>query len=282
VTVPEPGTGEAVDPNVCYRHPDRRSFVLCQRCGRTVCGACQTPAAVGVQCPDCIAQARSALPTQKPAFVRAFRRGGATPVVTYTILAITLGVFVLQLVSGSAVTRALGYAPPLTPIEPWRMLTVALVHSPSSFFHILFNMYALFVLGPLLEQLVGRARFLVVYIVSTFAGSVAVLWLAPLTFVVGASGAIFGLFGAFFVIQRRLGGNTVQLMVILGINLALGFVVPGISWQAHVGGLLGGAIVALIMVRTRRRDQQVVQAMLIAAFGAVLVAATVLRFSGLG
>jgi membrane associated rhomboid family serine protease len=282
VTDPAPGAEPGADPNVCYRHPDRRSFVLCQRCGSTVCGECQTPAAVGVQCPACVAEGRSALPKQRPALVRAFRRGGTAPVVTYTILAITLGVFVLQLVSGSAVTRALGYAPPLTPIEPWRMLTVALVHSPSSFFHILFNMYALFVLGPLLEQLVGRARFLAVYLLSTMAGSVAVLWLAPLTFVVGASGAIFGLFGAFFVIQRRLGGNTVQLVVILAINLALGFVVPGISWQAHVGGLVAGALAALILVRTRRHDQQRLQAALLVALGGVLIAGTVMRFAALG
>lgn len=282
MTSPEPGTGEAVDPNVCYRHPDRRSFVLCQRCGRTVCGECQTPAAVGVQCPDCVAQAAARLPKQKPVLVRAFRRGGATPVVTYTILALTLGVFVLQLVTGGAVTRALGYAPPLTPVEPWRMLTVALVHSPSSIFHILFNMYALFVLGPPLEHLVGRWRFLTVYVLSTLAGSVAVLWLAPLSFVVGASGAIFGLFGAFFVIQRRLGGNTTQLMVILGINLVLGFVIPNVSWQAHVGGLLGGALVALILVRTRRRDQQLLQRGLLAALTALLIAGTALRFTGIG
>lgn len=270
--------GSAGDPNVCYRHPDRRSFVLCQRCGRTVCGECQTPAPVGVRCPECMAEAAAAMPRQKSPLLRAVRRGSSTPVVTYTILGLTLGVFVLQFATQGTVTRALGYAPPLSLIEPWRMLTVSLVHS-SGIFHILFNMYALFVLGPLLEQLVGRWRFAVTYILSTLAGSVAVLWLAPASFVVGASGAIFGLFGAFFVIQRRLGGNTAQLMVILGINLALGFFLPNISWQAHVGGLIGGAIVALIFVRTRRRQQTPLQIALLVAFAALLVAGTILRFA---
>lgn len=272
-----PGAGSAGDPNVCYRHPDRRSFVLCQRCGRTVCGECQTPAPVGVRCPECMAEAAAAMPKQRSPLLRAVRRGSSTPVVTYSILAVTVGVFILQFLSQGAVTRALGYAPPLTLIEPWRMLTVSLVHS-SGFFHILFNMYALFVLGPLLEQLVGRWRFAVTYVLSTLAGSVAVLWLAPATFVVGASGAIFGLFGAFFVIQRRLGGNTAQLMIILGINLALGFVIPNISWQAHVGGLIGGAIVALIFVRTRRRQQTALHIGLLVAFAALLIAGTALRF----
>lgn len=268
----------AVDPNVCYRHPDRRSFVLCQRCGRTVCGECQTPAPVGVRCPECMAEAAAAMPKRKPTLLRAVRRGSTTPVVTYTILALTFGVFLLQFVSDGAVTSALGYAPPLSLIEPWRMLTVALVHS-SGIFHILFNLYALFVLGPLLEQLVGRWRFAVTYVLSTFAGSVAVLWLDPFSFVVGASGAIFGLFGAFFVIQRRLGGNTAQLMVILGINLALGFFLPNISWQAHVGGLLGGAIVAFIFVRTRRAQQTPLQIALLVAFAIVLIAGTILYFT---
>ncbi len=200
------------------------------------------------------------------------------PVVSYSILALTLAVFVLQLISQGAVTNALAYYPPLTPQEPWRMLTVSLVHSERSFFHILFNMYSLFVLGPLLESLIGRVRFGAIYVLSTLGGSVAVLWLAPLSAVVGASGAIFGLLGAFFVIQRRFGGTSIQLVVIIAINLGLGFIVPGVSWQAHIGGLLIGAACAAVMVRTRRADQQRRQAIGIAAVGGVLVLATIGRF----
>jgi len=136
-----------------------------------------------------------------------------------------------------------------------------------------------FVLGPLLEGLIGRARFLVVYVLSAFGGSLAVLYLAPAQAVVGASGAIFGMLGAFFIIQRRLGGQSMQLIVLIGINLAIGFVVPGISWQAHVGGLVVGALAALIMVRTRRVDERKKQRALLIGLAIVLVLATVARFA---
>ena len=116
------------------------------------------------------------------------------------------------------------------------MLTVVLVHSDRSVFHILINMYSLFVLGSLLEGLIGRLRFLAVYVLSALGGSVAVLWLAPLSFVVGASGAIFGLLGAFFVIQRRLGGASIQLVVLIAINLAIGFVIPGVVMAGRTSG----------------------------------------------
>ena len=272
------GAAPTADQSVCYRHGDRRSFVRCQRCGRVICGECQTPAAVGVHCPECTAQARASAPRTRSPLARAFRSGSRTPVVTYSIAAVTLAVFVLQLVLGPVVTNALLYWPPLTTVEPWRMLTAALVHSPTSFFHILFNMYSLLVLGPLLEGLIGRARFGWVYALSAFGGSLAVLWLAPNQAVVGASGAIFGMLGAFFVIQRRLGGRSTQLIVLIALNLAIGFVVPGISWQAHVGGLVVGALAALIMLRTRRVDQHRRQTLLLGLFALVLVLATAARF----
>lgn len=262
---------------VCFRHSDRTSAVLCQRCDRAICPQCQTPAAVGVQCPDCIAAARAAAPKRPSALARAFRPGSSVPVVSYSILTVTLVVFALQWVTQGAVTSAFAYFPPLTAQEPWRMLTVALVHSDRSIFHIVFNMYSLWVLGPLLESLIGRARFASIYVLSALGGSVAVLWLDPLSVVVGASGAIFGLLGAFFVVQRRLGGRSVQLVVILAINLALGFVIPGISWQSHIGGLIVGALCAWIMLRTRRPGQQRRQAVLIAGVGLALVVATAVR-----
>jgi membrane associated rhomboid family serine protease len=267
--------------SACYRHGDRRSFVRCQRCSRVICGECQTPAAVGTHCPDCTAAARASAPQRPSALSRAFRPGSRVPVVTYTILAVTSVVFLLQQLTGGYVTQLLLYWPPLTLVEPWRMLTVVLVHSDRSLFHILFNMYSLFVLGPLIEGLVGRSRFVTLYLLSAFGGSVAVLYLAPGQAVVGASGAIFGMLGAFFVIQRGIGGQSVQLIVLIAINMAIGFVVPGISWQAHVGGLLVGAACALILVRTRRAEQRTRQRLMLALLAGVLVAATVLRFAGL-
>lgn len=268
----------------CYRHPDRQSFVLCQRCGRTICGECQTPAPVGVICPECMREQRATAPRTKPAVLtraRAAAERGA-PVVTYSIIGITLAVFVLQLIPGLAVTDRLLYAGVYSlpfNFEPWRMLSALFVHSTGLLFHVALNMYTLWIFGQLLEGLLGRWRFLALYLISGLAGSVAVLWLAdPRTGVVGASGAIFGLMGAFLVIQRRLGGSATQLLVLVGINLVIGFV-PGfnISWQAHLGGLIGGALVGLILVETRKRDQQGLQIGLLAALVAVLVVLS-LRF----
>lgn len=262
--------------NHCYRHPDRESYVLCQRCGRTICPECMTQAPVGVICPECMREARASAPRTRPALLR---RSSDRPVVTLGIIAVTVLVYLLQWIPALSVTQHLAYTPILTVVEPWRMLTTVFVHSRGFIFHILLNMYMLWIFGQLMEQLLGRARFLALYLISGFAGSVGVLLLAPVqTVVVGASGAIFGLMGAFLVIQRRLGGNTNQLLVLLGINLVIGFI-PGlnIAWQAHVGGLVGGALVGLIYLETRRHRQKTLQVVLLVALVLVLVAASVAR-----
>ncbi|WP_308798131.1 rhomboid family intramembrane serine protease [Agromyces silvae] len=262
----------------CYRHPDRQSFVLCQRCGRTICGECQTPGAVGVICPECMKEQRASAPRTKPAVLTRMSSAGrrGAPVVTYTLIAVTLAVFVLQLIPGLAVTERLAYAGVYSipgNLEPWRMLTSVFVHSTGLIFHVLLNMYTLWIFGQLLEGMLGRWRFLALYLIAGLGGSVGVLWLGdPRMGVVGASGAIFGLMGAFLVIQRRLGGQTKQLFVLLGINLVIGFV-PGwnIAWQAHLGGLVVGALIGLIYVETRKRNQQGLQVGLLVGVVAVLV-----------
>lgn len=274
-TVSEPVVDRA---NFCYRHPDRPSYILCQRCGRTICPECQTQAPVGVVCPECMREQRASAPRTKPAVltkVRSAANRGA-PVVTYALIGITLAVFVLQLIPGLAITDRLLYAGVYSlpgNLEPWRMLTSVFVHSTGLLFHVLLNMYTLWIFGQLLEGLLGRWRFLALYLIAGLGGSVGVLWLGdPRMGVVGASGAIFGLMGAFLVIQRRLGGQTTQLFVLLGINLVIGFV-PGfnIAWQAHLGGLVVGALVGLIYIETRKRSQQALQVWLLIALVVVLV-----------
>ena len=236
-------------------------------------------AAVGVHCPECTREARQSAPRTKPAVVTAINRARRSdgPVVTWSIIGVTALVYLLQLVPGSVVSQALFYAPILTEFQPWRMLTSLFVHSQSSFLHILFNMYSLYIFGRILEQLLGRWRFLALYLISGLGGSVAVLLLMdPRTAVVGASGAIFGLLGAFFVIQRRLGGNNLQLVIVIGLNLVIGFVVPGIAWQAHIGGLVVGALVALVFLKTRRPVQKNTQLLLLAAVIAGLIVVSIL------
>jgi membrane associated rhomboid family serine protease len=272
--------GSANPDNFCYRHPDRQSYVLCQRCGRTICAECQTPAAVGVHCPECMRESRQGAPRTRPAVLTSVRRLAqpGTPVVTYTIMALCVIVFAAEVLTGqlvgpgSPIVDALRYYPPYTSIQPWRMLTSLFVHG--SILHILFNMYSLFVLGPELERLVGRWRFLALFVLSGLGGSVAVLLSSPNSAVIGASGAIFGLFGAYFVIARHLGGNSRQLIIVIVINLVIGFVVPGIAWQAHVGGLLIGALVAFALVRTRDRQKRGIQLLSLAGVFVVLLGAT--------
>ena len=275
----------------CYRHPDRQSFVRCQRCGRTICGECQTPAPVGVICPDDMAQQRSEAPRVRGPLVsrvRAMTRADQ-PTVTYAIIALCVLVWILEVLPfiGNTVLNAIAYFPAYTlpgfgaGFEPCRMITSIFAHSTSLFFvvpfHLLLNMYTLWVFGMALERMLGRGRYLTLFLLSGFAGSVGVLLLSsPLTPVIGASGAIFGLMGAYLVILRHLGGQASQLLVLVGLNLVIGFL-PGmnVAWQAHVGGLVAGALIGLVFTRTRQRSQRRTQNLLVGLIGVGLVAVTV-------
>lgn len=168
------------------------------------------------------------------------------PVVTYAVIGLLVVVFLLQRVTN--VQSEFLYWPAVTEYEPWRMLTAALVHS--GFPHILFNVYATWIVGQALEPAIGRWRLVVLMVLSAFGGSVAVLLLSGgpgsqgwVTGVVGFSGAVMGLFAAVLAIQRRIGQDSTQLLVLLGINIVIGFV-PGwnIAWQAHLGGMVAGGI----------------------------------------
>ncbi|MCW4457399.1 rhomboid family intramembrane serine protease [Microbacterium sp. MPKO10] len=210
------------------------------------------------------------------------RKNSGHPAVTYAIIALTLAVFVLQLIPGLGVTDSLLYAgvysiPELGNFQPWRMLTVALVHSQSFFLHVALNMYTLWIFGRMLEPMIGRWRFATLYVITAFGSSVGVLLLSsPLQPVVGASGAIFGLMGATLVIVHKLGGNMTGLLVLVGINLVIGFI-PGtnIAWQAHLGGLVTGALLGLVFVSTRRRRQQTLQKLGVAGVVVLLLVLTV-------
>ncbi|WP_217177011.1 rhomboid family intramembrane serine protease [Streptomyces sp. AC495_CC817] len=271
--------------NYCYRHPDRQSFVLCQRCMRTICPECQTQAAVGVICPECMkAERKNRTPAQKRAARRwggggavAIARGGR-PLVTYVLLAVTSLIGLLQLIPGAGdqLTDALRFNavylfPNLSvfPFEPWRLLTAVFAHG--GFIHLALNMLALWMLGQTLEPMLGRARFLAMYLISGLGGSVAVAVIAPGLYTVGASGAIFGLMAALLIIGRHIGANVTGILVILGINFAFGFFVGGIAWQAHLGGAIVGALIALLYTRTRRPEQRIWQILGLAVITILLI-----------
>lgn len=253
MTAPAPDSTAGSAPPVCPRHPDRESYVRCQRCERPACPQCQRPAAVGFQCVDCVrAQSRSTRPA-RTAFGGVTVPGGP-PRVTQGIIAVCVVLWVLQLVGGDRVTSDFVYAPVVTLAEPWRLVTAAFLHSPSTPLHILFNMYALWLTGPYLEALLGRVRFLALYLICALGGSIGYLvlvsphsdgWFAG---TVGASGAVFGLFGAFFVVQRRMNRDAGQIVAVVAINFVIGFLVPNIAWQAHLGGLVTGVIAAIALV----------------------------------
>jgi membrane associated rhomboid family serine protease len=206
---------------------------------------------------------------------------------TGTIVVVTVLVYVVEVLLPGPVQALLGYAPITTlqaPFEPWRMLTTLFVHAPIGLSaqllgitHILFNMYALVLVGRPLEGLLGPWRLLALYLISGLGGSVAVQYaaiagiLSPYTLVIGASGAVFGLFGALLVVQRRLGGDASAILVVIGLNLVLGFVLPGVAWQAHLGGLVVGVVTGWLLVANRgpRRGRR--QAVLLGLVTAVLV-----------
>ena len=267
----------------CYRHPDREAFVRCQRCERYICPACQTEAAVGFLCPEDAGLGVGArLVNKAPRRVRAIASSGK-PVVTYSLIAICAAVWGLQMVLGDAFTTQWMYWPLSTVAEPWRMITSTFLHSPTSVLHILFNMYTLWIFGRELEYLLGRGRFLALYLISGFGGSVGVLWLGALNGpVLGASGALFGLMAAYFVIVRSLGGSSGQMAGLIAINLVSGFFVPGIAWQAHVGGLITGAAIALVYSSTRSASAAGRQRALIWVVIAALVGLTILRIMQVG
>ena len=239
----------------CYRHPDRPTYVQCTRCGRFVCGECMRSAAVGHQCVDCVQQGAATVRQVRPA--RSMFGGtqtGTTPVVTYTLIAINVLMFVVQTAS-PVLERALVLWPPaVADGEWWRIFSSAFLHYGIA--HIMFNMWALWVVGPPLERWLGRARFLSLYVLSALGGGVLVYLLSALnSATAGASGAIFGLFGATFVVGKRLNMDVRGVVTLIAINLAFTFVLPllshqQISWQGHIGGLVTGAAVAWLYAYT--------------------------------
>jgi membrane associated rhomboid family serine protease len=275
---------------VCPRHPGRESYVRCQRCERPVCPECQRPAAVGVQCVDCVRAQAKTVRTARTIF--GGRVTEARPVVTQSIIALCVVVFGFQWFGGASgldVTDRFAFVPVHAFSQPWRFITSAFLHSPSFLLHILFNMYALWMLGPYLENLLGRVRFVVLYLLSAIGGSVGYFVLVPASYeydsnwytgAVGASGAIFGLFAALLVVNRRLGRDTSGIVGVILINAVIGFWVPNIAWQAHLGGLITGALAAAVLARRAEGDPRGrgrAQAAGLLSVLALLVAVTIVK-----
>jgi membrane associated rhomboid family serine protease len=219
-------------------------------------------------------------------------RPPSAPVPPLTIIAICVVVWLAQQVSPT-VTQELSFAPYQGQAEPWRFLTAAFAHSQGQPLHILFNMFALWQIGTYLEPMLGRVRFAALYLISALGGSVGYLLLAtpPASIAdlqhgsswvigtVGASGAVFGLFAALLVLNRHLGRSSAGIIGVLAINAVLGFVIPGIAWQAHLGGAITGAVLAAVIAVTSPRPRQRLQLPLLVGVTLALVALATAKYA---
>jgi membrane associated rhomboid family serine protease len=267
----------------CYRHPGREAHIRCQRCERPICPDCMTAASVGFQCPECVREGRKAQRPLRTSY------GGLRPsapgVVTTVLIGINVAVWLLILgtggngssvleklwllpqemcgsvpgVSQDICSRAGGYYyPGVSDGAYWQLITSAFAHV--EIWHIGFNMLALWILGPQVENLFGRARFLALYLVSALAGSALVYAASPATQpTLGASGAIFGLMGALLVIALHERENVSSILVWIGINAFFTLTVADVSWEGHLGGFIGGVLVASAIVWAPRAHRSLVQ-----------------------
>jgi membrane associated rhomboid family serine protease len=284
---PDAGSGSGVP--TCYRHAGRETYLSCTRCGRPACPECLRSAPVGQQCVECVKEGDRTV--RRPSGVFGGRVVSGA-VVTYTLVALNVAFYLVEWVYPKIVDYLAliggAYDPKLNEVigvaqgEYYRLLTSAFLHEQGlggfGPLHIIFNMWALILVGPALERLLGPLRFLAVYLLSALGGSVMFYLLAPANeFGLGASGAIFGLFGAYFVVARRLRVDSRSIVFLIVLNLVISFAVAGIAWQAHVGGLLTGGLLTAAYAYAPRNQRTLVQVGATVAVVAVLVIAVITR-----
>jgi membrane associated rhomboid family serine protease len=264
---------------VCYRHPNRETGVRCSNCERPICPDCMTSTPVGMRCPECARQRTK---------VRTMSSTSDQPVLTYILIGISVVAFIGQTAGGASATGSgFGGSTLLTEGavsrfsiadgEYWRLVTAGFLHA--GFFHLLFNMFSLYILGSLLEPAIGRLRFGLIYFVALLAGSFGALLVEPDSLTVGASGAIFGLMAAAAVVLRNRGLSVMEsgLGVWIVLNLVITFAVPNISIGGHIGGLIGGGLTALVLfdLGDAVRVPQIALNLLCVAIGAVAVVGSI-------
>ncbi len=298
----------------CYRHSGRESYIKCQRCERPICPDCMRDAAVGFHCPNCVAEGAKSTRSGRTAY--GGLRSGNPGHTSMVLIGLNALVWLFITATGGAGSRwvnrlallptgrceSLGqpgaaYALPtesacLTRTNPvgdgswiagvsdgavYQLLSSAFTHV--EIWHIGFNMLALWVLGPQLEMAIGRVRFLALYLLSAFAGSAMVYWLAAQnSATLGASGAVFGLMGGLLIVALKVRGSVQQLLMWIGINFVITVVGRGyISWQGHLGGFLGGVAIAAVLVYAPRKNRTAWQLTGLGLIAVVLVAAILTR-----
>ncbi|SCE69309.1 Membrane associated serine protease, rhomboid family [Micromonospora haikouensis] len=288
---------------VCYRHPGRETYVRCTRCDRPICPDCMRDASVGHQCPECVDEGRRSVRPARTAF-----GGGAVGrlgYVTKALIALNVLLMLLSIASdrgGDALAGGSGFGGLMggsTPLTDWgsvlgqalfpdgsvhgiaqgewhRLVTAMFLHY--GIVHLLLNMWALWVLGRSLEANLGPLRFLALYLIAGLGGNVAAyLFSAENATTAGASTAIFGLFAALIVIERRMGRDISSVLPVLVINLVFTLTVPGISIPGHLGGLVTGGAMALVLAYAPRSRRTLFQVAGAAVLLVALLALAVVR-----
>lgn len=289
MSVPDSTSYGATTIPHCYRHPERETYIACQRCGRPICPDCMQQAAVGFQCPECVRAGAASAPAVRTALGGKVTDGSA--VVTITLIALNVLVFVIANAAGGArgsFATSMGLLPDASPFAPrlglegvaqgsyWQLISSTFLHV--QVLHIVLNMVGLWIFGSFLEAQLGRWRFLALYLLTGLAGSVAVYWLAPpVSFSLGASGSIFGLFGAALIVLLKQRRDVRQLMLLLGLNLLLTFTVPSVSWQAHIGGLLAGVALGAGFAYAPRQQRTPIHVGMLVGLAVLCAALVVLR-----
>jgi membrane associated rhomboid family serine protease len=245
------------EPMRCYRHPDRETYLACSECGRPICTECMTPAPVGQRCPEHSGRPQGVRRMTSGVRRTAFEGTGA--VVTKALIAINVLIYLAELGQGAGVNANSGSiffhgaldGPDVANGDWWRLFSSMFLHYGP--LHLGLNMLALWWFGSVLEELLGRGRFVLVYLVSGLAGSAGALIDNPNAYTVGASGAIFGILGAFLVIEYQRTGNLFgNAFLLIAVNLAFGFSVSNIAIGGHIGGLVGGIASILVLSRFGR------------------------------
>ncbi|MFL6062875.1 MAG: rhomboid family intramembrane serine protease [Marmoricola sp.] len=282
---------------VCYRHPDRETGIRCQRCERPICPDCMNSASVGFQCPSCIKEGAKSTRSGRLPY------GGAMSIdariTTFVLIGLNVLVWLLiqadggngsSLVDKLAITPDFGFHSTgdggatlydgVASGAWWQVITSAFTHVTP--LHIASNMLALYFIGPALESVLGRARFLTLYLVSGIAGSAGVMLFAnEHQATLGASGAVFGLLGALAVVTFKIGGDWRNVLIWIALNLVLTFTLSNISWQGHLGGLAGGTLIGLGFVYAPKANRTVIQFAVAGAVLAVSLALILVRVAAL-
>jgi membrane associated rhomboid family serine protease len=269
---PEPTAPPA--PPRCYAHPDRLAGSICRRCGRPICPDCMREAPVGWQCAGCVKQGARVSPTVRWRPRSPGRLGNTrmTPVVL-TLIIVNSVIYLWEQTKLTQNIYRFGLNPASIHYQHqwYRLVTSPFLHA--SVTHIFLNMLTLAIVGPPVEAEVGRVRFLAIYLAAALGGSVCSYLIGPVNEVgVGASGAIFGIMGAYLVLAIRNRWDISTILVLIVVNLAISFADTTIDWRAHVGGLVVGAAVGYGLSRTMERRRR---PGLAAAYGAAVFVAAV-------